>query len=119
MAEDKMKPVSDFASDLLETRILLALETAPQPEIPADFAARVARQLPSRPAVLLTPKRNGQRAALACLAMLLFLMLAFANRATGTSLYWFSLESIFCAQFALLAVWLVARRYKFILPRSH
>jgi hypothetical protein len=119
MAEDKMKPVSDFASDLLETRILLALETAPQPEIPADFAARVARQLPSRPAVALTPKRNGQRAALACLVVLLGLMLAFANRATGTSLYWFSLESIFCAQFALLAVWLAARRYKFILPRSH
>ena len=115
MAEDQMKPVSD----LLETRILLALETAPAPEIPADFAARVARQLPSRPAVFLTPKRNGQRAALACLVMLLGLMLGFANRATGTSLYWFSLESIFGAQFALLDVWLVARRYKFILPRSH
>jgi len=38
-------------------------------------------------------------------------MLSFAHRATGTSLYWFSLESIFCAQFALLAVWLVARSY--------
>jgi hypothetical protein len=111
MAEDKMKPVSDFALDLLETRILLALETAPEPEIPADFAARVARQLPSRPAVVLTPKRNGQRAAMACLVVLLCLMPAFAHRATGTSLYWFSLESIFCAQFALLAVWLAARRY--------
>jgi hypothetical protein len=119
MAEDKMKPVSDFALDLLETRILLALETAPELEIPADFAARVARQLPSRPAVVLTPKRNGQRAAVASLVVLLGLMLAFAHRATGASLYWFSLESIFCAQFALLAVWLVASRYKFIPPRSH
>jgi hypothetical protein len=119
MAEDKMKPVSDFALDLLETRILLALETAPEPEIPADFAARVARQLPSRPAVVLTPKRNGQRAAVACLVVLLGLMLAFAHRATGTSLYWFLLESIFCAQFALLAVWLVASRYTFIPQRSH
>ena len=115
MAEDKMKPVSD----LLEKRILLALETAPELEIPADFAARVARQLPSRPAVVLTPNRNGQRAAVASLVVLLGLMLAFAHRATGASLYWFSLESIFCAQFALLAVWLAARRYKFILPRSH
>ena len=111
MAEDKMKPVSDFALDLLEKRILLALETAPELEIPADFAARVARQLPSRPAVVLTPKRNSQRAAVASLVVLLGLMLAFAHRATGASLYWFSLESIFCAQFALLAVWLVARRY--------
>ena len=111
MAEDKMKPVSNFASDLLEKRILLALETAPQPEIPADFAARIARRLPPRPAVVLTPKRNGQRAGVACLVMLLGLMLAFAHRATGPSLYWFWLESIFCAQFALLAVWLVARSY--------
>jgi hypothetical protein len=47
----------------------------------------------------------------ACLAVLLVLMLSFAHRATGTSLYWFSVESIFCAQFALLAVWLVARGY--------
>jgi hypothetical protein len=111
MAEDKMKPGANFALDLLERRILLALETAPQPEIPADFATRVARRLPPRPVVVLTPKRNGQRAAVACLIVLLGLMLAFAHRATGASLYWFSLESIFCAQFALLAVWLVARRY--------
>jgi hypothetical protein len=107
MAEDEMKP----GLDLLEKRILLALETAPQPEIPADFAARIARRLPPRPEMVLTANRNGRRAAVACLVVLLGLMLAFAHRATGTSLYWFSLESIFCAQFALLAVWLVARSY--------
>lgn len=111
MAEDKMKPGPNFALDSLERRILLALETAPQLEIPADFAARVARRLPARPALVLTPKRNGQRAAVACLVVLFALMLAFAHRATGTSIYWFSLESILCAQFALLAVWLVARGY--------
>jgi hypothetical protein len=111
MAEDNMRPVSDIALDSLEKRILLALETAPQPVIPADFAARIARQLPPRPAIVLTPKRNGQRAAVACLVVLLGLMLAFAHRATGTSLYWFLLESILCAQFALLTVWLVARGY--------
>jgi hypothetical protein len=111
MAEDKMKPISDFALDVLEKRILLALETAPQAEVPADFAARIARRLPPRPTVVLSAKRNGQRAAVACLVVLLGLMMAFAHRATGPSLYWFSLESIFCAQFALLAVWLVARSY--------
>ena len=115
MAEDKMRPGSDFGPDsalnLLEKRILLALETAPQPVIPAGFAARIARQLPPRPAVVLTSKRNGQRAAVACLVVLLGLMLAFAHRAAGTSLYWISLESILCAQFAVLAVWLVARTY--------
>ena len=50
---------------------------------------------------------------MACLVVLLVLMLAFAHQATGNSLYWFSIESIFCAQFALLAVWLVARRLYF------
>jgi hypothetical protein len=107
MANDKMNP----PSDALERRIMLALETAPRPEIPAGFAARVASLLPQHPAVVLTPRRYGQRAAVACLVVLLVLMLAFAHRAAGNSPYWFSIESIFCAQFALLAVWLVARDY--------
>ena len=98
-------------SELLERRILLALKEAPRAEIPADFAARIARRLPARPAIVLTPGRYGQRAAMVCLAVLLVLILAFAPRAAGTSVYWFSMELIFCAQFALLAVWLVARGY--------
>jgi hypothetical protein len=106
MPEDKLN-----AS--LENRIILALEAAPRPEIPAGFAARVSAQLPPRAAVVLTPGRFGQRAALACLVLLIPLMLAIAHRATGTSLYWFSLESIFCAQFALLAVWLAASASSF------
>jgi hypothetical protein len=107
MAEGKMKTPLDSTS--LDRRIIRALEDAPRPEIPFGFAARVAAQLPSRPMVVLTPGRYGHLAAVACLVVLLALMLAFAHRATGTSLYWFSIESIFCAQFALLAVWLVAR----------
>jgi hypothetical protein len=106
MPEDKLN-----AS--LENRITLALETAPRPEIPAGFAARVSAQLPPRAAAVLTPGRYGQRAALACLVLLIPLMLAIAHRATGTSLYWFSVESIFCAQFALLAVWLAASASSF------
>ena len=102
-----MKLQPDAAS--LEARILLALETSPRPEIPAGFAARIAGQLPLRPALVLTPGRYGYLAASACLILLMGLMLAFAHRATGTSLYWFSIESIFCVQFVLLAVWLVAR----------
>jgi hypothetical protein len=93
----------------LEARIILALETAPPAEIPADFAARVARQLPARGALVLTPSRYGQRVTVACLLVLPLLMLAFAPRAAGASPYWSLLESIFAAQSALLAVWLVAR----------
>ena len=97
----------------LENRIILALEAAPRPEIPADFAARVSAQLPSRAAVVLIPGRYGQRAAFVCLVLLLPVMLAIAHRATGASLYWFSIESIFCAQFVLLAVWLAASASSF------
>ena len=105
MAEDKMNPQS------LDARIILALETAPRAKIPAGFAARIARQLPPPATLVLTPGRYGQRAAAACLVVLMVLMLAFAHRANPSSLYWFSIEFIFCAQFVLLAVWLVARGY--------
>jgi hypothetical protein len=100
-----------MAEDKVNAGIILALETAPQPEIPADFAAKVARLLPPRGAVVLTPGRYGRRAAAACLMALPVLMLAFAHRATGTSLYWLSIESILSAESALLAVWLAARGY--------
>jgi hypothetical protein len=115
MAEDKMNAPSGQTSldASLDRRIVLALKTAPRPDIPADFAARIAAQLPPRAAVVLTPRRYGQRAAMVCLVMLFPLMLAIAHRATGTSLYWFSMELIFCAQFALLAVWLVASEISF------
>lgn len=108
MAEDKM----NLHSDVVERRIIAALETAPHADIPARFAARVAGKLPPRSTVVLTPARYGLRAAVACLVVLIVLMLAFAHLATGSSLFWFSIESIFCAQFALLAVWLVARSHR-------
>ena len=98
-----------MAEDKMNARIIVALETAPRPVIPADFAARLARRVPARSALVLTPARYGQRAAAACLLLLPVLMLAFARRATGTSLYWVSIELIFSAQSVLLAVWLAAR----------
>jgi hypothetical protein len=107
MAEDKMNPGAHAQS--LDARILRALETAPRLKIPSDFAARVARQLPPLPVPILSPARYGYRAAVACRVVLLALILAFARRAMGTSVFWLSIESIFCAQFALVAVWLAVR----------
>jgi hypothetical protein len=107
MAEDKMNPA--WHAQSLDARILRALETAPQLEIPSNFAARVARQLPPLPVPILSPARYGYRAAVACLVVLLALILAFARRAMGTSVFWLSIESIFCVQFALVAVWLAVR----------
>ena len=107
MAEDKMNPA--WHAQSLDARILRALETAPRLESPSDFAARVARQLPPLPVPILSPARYGYRAAVACLVVLLALILAFARRAMGTSVFWLSMESIFCVQFALVAVWLAVR----------
>jgi hypothetical protein len=107
MAEDKMNPALHAQS--LDARILRVLETPPRLEIPADFAARVARQLPPLPVAILSPARYGYRAGAACLFVLLALILVFARRAMGTSIFWLSMESIFCAQFVLVAVWLVVR----------
>jgi hypothetical protein len=106
MAENKM------STEALERKIVSRLETAPRFEIPSDFAAKVASALPVRPALRLTPTHYGARAALVCAVVLMALMLAVAATAHSTSLYWLSIESIFCTQFVLLAVWLVVRRYR-------
>ena len=103
MAEDEM-------TSALDKRIVLALDTSPRFEIPVGFAARVAKQLPPRLAVALTPTRYGYRAAVGCALALLALMLVFAHRATGTSVLWITIEWTFFVQFALLTIWLVARR---------
>jgi hypothetical protein len=98
-----------MAEDKMNARIIRALEIAPEAKIPADFAARVAGQLPARENFVLTPGRYGRWAVVACLVMLPALMLAFTPRAAGTSPYWFLTESIFSAQSVLLALWLAAR----------
>lgn len=115
MAENSMNSPLDSAS--LDERIILALEIAPDPQIPGDFAARVAGQVVPRPSATLTPKRYGRNTAIVCLGVLFVLILAYAHRA-GASVLWTPIESmtesmiesIFCIQFALLAAWLVARK---------
>ncbi len=96
-----------MAEDKLNARVISALETVPRIEIPSGFAARVAGQAPVLPAV--STGGYGNRAAVACLLALIGLMLACAFKVTGNSVFWTSLEWIFCAQFGLLAVWLVVR----------
>jgi hypothetical protein len=113
MVKGKMKFPSDSTS--LDARILRALETAPHVQIPEGFAARVAGRVPPRPSLVLTSRRYGHLSAVLCVLVLIGLMLTFAHRAAGSSLYWFSIESIISAQFVLLTVWLVARNagYRF------
>lgn len=111
MAEDEI-------TSALDKKIALALEAAPRFEIPAGFAARIAKQLPPRPTLVLTPARYGYRAAVGCVLVLLALMLVFAHRAAGTSVLWISIEWTLYLQFALLTVWLVARRAGYTLTST-
>jgi len=96
-------------AQVIEKRITLALETAPKPEIPPNFAASLAAQVPAIRPVTLTPHGYGRNAAVVSMCVLLALIFAFAHR-TGASPLWTSIEWIFCTQFALVAVWLAVRQ---------
>ena len=100
--------------DYLDQRIVRTLEAAPEPQIPADFAARVARQLPARRPVSLTPTHYGQKAVLVGMVVTLAALLVMALystalhstalRSTGHTTFGL-LESLLSAQFLALAVW--------------
>jgi hypothetical protein len=94
----------------LDQRIVRALETVPDPHISTDFAARVARQLPARRPVSLTPTHYGQNAMLIGTVVTLCALLALAVHATGHASFGL-LESLLFAQFIALAVWLSVWRY--------
>jgi hypothetical protein len=102
--------LSQSAIEALDQRIVRALETGPEPQIPADFAARVASQLPARRPVSLTPTHYGQKAMLAGIVVLLAALVALARHSTGHATFGL-LESLLFAQFIALAVWFTVGRY--------
>jgi len=102
--------LSQSASEHLDQRIVRALETAPEPQIPADFAARVASRLPSRRPVSLTPTHYGQNALLIGVVATLVALLVLAMQSTGHAAFGL-LESILSAQFIALAVWFSVWRH--------
>jgi hypothetical protein len=99
--------LSPAAIEHLDQRILRALEAAPEPHIPADFAARVARQLPAKRPESLTPTHYGRWAmviaTVATLAALLVLALHSADYSAGHPTFGV-VESLLFAQFIALAV---------------
>jgi hypothetical protein len=107
--EDLSQSASQVDTDRLDQRIVRAIETVPQPRIPADFATRVANQLPASRPVSLTPTHYGRYATLigtvVTLAALVILALHSTHPAFGL------LESLLFAQFIALAVWLTVWRY--------
>ena len=112
MHDEPLTPdnLSQSAIEHLDQRIVRALETAPELRIPADFAARVASQLPARRPVSLTPTRYGQNAMLAGLVVTLAALLVLALHSAGHITFGL-LESLLSAQFIALAVWLSVWRH--------
>jgi hypothetical protein len=95
--------------DRLDQRIVRALETAPEPQIPADFAARIASQLPARRPASLT--HYGPKATLAGMLVILAALLILALTPMGHTTFGF-LESLLSVQFIALAVWLSVWRHR-------
>lgn len=94
----------------LDLHILRALETAPIIEIPADFAARVARKLPARRPVSLTPTHYGQNAVFLGMILTLVLLIALTLH-NGRNATFGLAESLLLTQFVVLTVWVSVRRY--------
>jgi hypothetical protein len=97
--------------EILDQRITRALETIPEPHIPADFASRVASQLPPRRRPdSLTPTHYGQKAVLLSMLVTLAALIALAVRTSGHASFGL-LESLLFAQFIGLIIWLSIGRH--------
>jgi predicted phage tail protein len=91
----------------MDARLAQALDARPVAAVPADFAARVARQMPARRPVLLTPRHYGRNAMVVCMVVLgVALLLVAALHAGTVSAAVEATVCILCAQFLGLVVWL-------------
>jgi hypothetical protein len=95
----------------LDERLIRALETAPTLQIPADFAARVATQLPAQRPISLPSTHYGLYATIAGMVVIFIALLALSGRVTDHSVFGLTLQWTLCAQFIAIAVWLSVRRH--------
>jgi len=107
--EDLSQSASESVMKQLDQRIVRTLETAPPPQIPADFAARVASQVPASRPVSLTPTHYGRYAMLIGTVVTLAAVVMLAPQSTHPMFG--LLEWLLFAQFIALAVWLTVWRY--------
>jgi hypothetical protein len=116
MHDEPMNDLSPNANEqaeldlILDQRLIRALETVPDPQIPADFATRVARQLPRRRPISLTATHYGQNAMLLGIVATLAVLLVLALHTAGHASFGF-LESFLFAEFIALTVWFSVWRY--------
>lgn len=98
-----------------DERIVALLESQPDlaTSIPADFAARVAAQVPSkRPVAITTTTHYGRLAMWVSLAVLFVALVAVAARGAEHSVVGTAVELTLYVQFLAIAVWLGIRRWR-------
>jgi hypothetical protein len=112
MRDEQMKTLNTDDAFLaeLDERLIRTLETRPKVHIPADFAARVANQLPAKKTVSLTPTHYGRNAMLISMVVLAVALLALALHSADRSTLGLTMEWILCGQFLSIAVWFGTRR---------
>jgi hypothetical protein len=91
--------------DAMDLRVVRALETKAEVHVPADFAARVARRLPARKPVVVTPARYGLLATRMGIAVLTLALVVLAMHSGSRTTFGVALQWILCAQLAGLAMW--------------
>lgn len=108
MSEERM-----LQEKLLDERVVRVLERTPDVSevIPADFAARVAKRVPARRPVAVTPTYYGRKAMIFCGVALFVVLVALATRGVERSTIGLVLEWSLFAQFVTLAIWLGTRRW--------
>lgn len=94
----------------MDERLIRALESVPDPQIPAGFAARVASRLPAKRPLSLTATHYGQNAMLLGIVAILATLLVLALNTTGHASFGLP-ESILLAEFIALTVWFSVWRY--------
>lgn len=92
--------------EAIDRRVADVLERAPAVNIPADFAVRVAGQVPARGAVAVRGSRYGWMAARICLAVLLIAIVLMALRASDRRAINIALEWILCGELVGLSMWM-------------
>ena len=94
----------------MDERLARALEARPVVDIPADFAARVGRQLPERKPIALTPTHYGRKAMVVCMVVLgVALLVGFVMRGVAVPAMVQVVGWILYAQFLGLVVWFGVR----------
>lgn len=115
MFDDAMNPeVEAQAERELDARVVEQLERLPDlsAAIPADFAARVAAQVPARRPVPVRTTHYGRMLMIFGLVVLFVALVVLAIRGSAGSTIGMALEWTLCVQFLAFAVWIGVQRFR-------